>query len=405
MCGLPPRILIVGASTRAAAQSAVRCGIQPVCLAQFVDTDLLAVADVLTSCTYPSGVAESARSVPVCPWMYTGAIENRPQLVSEVSASRPLLGNPANVLRAVRDPREVSRALKEAELPALAVRPADAAPPADGRWLIKPRRSSGGEGIHVWDRHFASQNHSIGSVYFQERIDGDSLSALFLAGSRKAWLVGVCRQLIGAPSSHASGFSYCGSIGPLLPGSQTEERIHSDIRRIGTTLAERFGLRGLFGCDFVCDGDTAWLTEVNPRYTASTEIYELAYDEPLLPLHCRACEDAVPNFGCEIAGRPVLPRFCISPSQAPLRYVGKQVVYARSDLTTPDLESFVRRESEVPFIADVPSAGTRILKGRPVCTVFGAADTLDRCCEQLAARVRELSIFLWPEDATYSENS
>ena len=41
-------------------------------------------------------------------------------------------------------------------------------------------------------------------------------------------------------------------------------------------LADRFELSGLFGVDFILDGDQVWTLEVNPRYTASVEIVERA---------------------------------------------------------------------------------------------------------------------------------
>ena len=44
--------------------------------------------------------------------------------------------------------------------------------------------------------------------------------------------------------------------------------------RLGNILAEQFELMGLFGVDFVLEGERVWSLEVNPRYTASVEIVE-----------------------------------------------------------------------------------------------------------------------------------
>ncbi|NOX53525.1 MAG: hypothetical protein GXP27_03640, partial [Planctomycetes bacterium] len=74
-------LLIVGASPRAAAQSARRAGLQPVCIASFEDEDLAATARTVA---WPRNLKELIRlaeSLPPGPWMYTGALENRPGLI------------------------------------------------------------------------------------------------------------------------------------------------------------------------------------------------------------------------------------------------------------------------------------------------------------------------------------
>jgi predicted ATP-grasp superfamily ATP-dependent carboligase len=213
-----PRLMILGASTRAAAQSAVRAGFQPVCADHFADEDLFEVAEVLPLSDYPHGLLASAAHEPtnaagaVTPWMYTGALENHPGLLRKLAAQRPLYGNPADVVARVRDPFAVVGVLTEAGLPALAVRPADRPPPRDGRWVIKPRRSAGGRGIFLWDESSSDPasppRHE--PVYFQQRAEGTPHSALYLATSGGTVLVGVARQLIGESRLSARPFAYCG---------------------------------------------------------------------------------------------------------------------------------------------------------------------------------------------------
>ena len=65
---------------------------------------------------YPHGLSRVAGRAPPGPWMYTGGLENHPRLVARIAARRPLLGNPADVLRRVRDPGEVKAALYRAGL-------------------------------------------------------------------------------------------------------------------------------------------------------------------------------------------------------------------------------------------------------------------------------------------------
>ena len=94
------------------------------------------------------------------------------------------------------------------------------------------------------------------------------------------------RQLIGESRLNAAPFAYCGSIGPLRRRASPLER---QIVRCGQMLGSEFGLRGLFGVDFLLDADSvAWLTEVNPRYTASVEVLEDGLGISLLGEHVQA---------------------------------------------------------------------------------------------------------------------
>ncbi|MBL8864784.1 MAG: ATP-dependent carboligase, partial [Planctomycetia bacterium] len=74
------RLLIVGASGRAAAASARRTGFEPFVLDLFADADTERLATVwkLPFDQYPHGFVELAKRVPPMPWMYTGGLENYP---------------------------------------------------------------------------------------------------------------------------------------------------------------------------------------------------------------------------------------------------------------------------------------------------------------------------------------
>src|SRR5205085_2528059 len=81
-------------------------------------------------------------------------------------------------------------------------------------------------------------------------------------------------------------FQYAGSIGPL---DCRREALES----LGQTLVDAFALRGIFGVDFLFDGDRIRPVEVNPRYPASLEILERITRQPLLVHHFAAFADSV----------------------------------------------------------------------------------------------------------------
>jgi uncharacterized protein len=365
-------LMILGASTRAAAQSAVRAGFRPLCADRFADEDLYEVAEVLPLADYPQGLIAAAAAAPLCPWMYTGALENHPGLLRTLASQRTLHGNPADVVVRVRDPFAVARVLREAGLRSLQLCPGDQPLAPDGRWLQKPRRSAGGRGIRVWDGQpaVAPAGRRAEPCYFQERVFGEPHSALYLATSDQTLLVGVARQLIGESQLGAAPFAYCGSIGPVRLG----ESLQRQIVQWGQVLGSEFRLRGLFGIDFMIDDDSlAWLTEVNPRYTASVEILESALGVPLLRDHVLASA----AFGEASRSRQIAEelqaRLDAATGSLGGSVCGKAVVYAPFSLRTPRLADLMRQPALANNgvrIADRPQPGSLVPARAPLCTLL-----------------------------------
>lgn len=365
------RILIFGASTRAAAQSAVRAGFRPLCADCFVDDDLQEVADVLPLDDYPDGLLATVANSPPLPWIYTGALENRPTLIEKLASLRLLWGNPADVLCAVRNPFWLFETLKTARLPALAVRESDAPPPAEGRWLLKPLAGAAGRGIQIWQPGALPVEQIGEPCYFQERRFGKPISALFLATRNGAVLIGISEQLIGLPALSAGPFAYCGSIGPMPLAEPTRRQI----AQTGAAVATAFELRGLFGIDLLLDQGTgvAWPTEVNPRYTASVEVYEWVAGLPLLKWHILACQ----AYESSSASRRLVEEFQseldIARRERPTRQAAKVIIYAPFSLRAPDLTEiarFHRFGSQGIEIADRPRPGIPVAAKSPICTLI-----------------------------------
>jgi len=404
----------------------------------FADTDLTACCDAYRVDEYPCGLETVAESVPQCPYMYTGALENHPDLVDRIAKTRELYGNPADVLRRVRDPFQVACSIKEEGLcpPELARHPPRN---NDGRWLRKPFKSSGGDrislvparavGAEAEGRALSGRSrlpsgtsastcgipgdssparqagptsilhradflpNGLGAgasdeerpsadsaFYFQQFVDGDPCSALYIAACGRAEFLGVTRQLVGAAWTGATGFQYTGSLGPL----ELPEHIETEFWQIGGSLAKQFGLIGLFGVDAVIAEDRVWPIEVNPRYTASVEVLERAIGIEAVAMHVQACRD----------GRLPQP-----PKQRCKCFCGKAVIYANKTLTVP--EQFPRFAGQVnqhaarPAIADIPTSGQQIEAQRPVVTVFAEADSLSTVRHQLESRVRQTQSILY----------
>ncbi|QDV34147.1 ATP-grasp domain-containing protein [Tautonia plasticadhaerens] len=362
-------LLILGASVRALASSALRAGFDPVAVDLFADDDLAASCPArrVDPAAYPADLPRIAAECPPGPWMYTGALENHPGVIDRIAADRPLWGVDGPTLRRVRDPIALADALRRARLPALDVALDPDGLPPDGTWLVKPIRSAAGAGIRPF---LGSERGPTGSAYFQRFQPGKSGSALFVGENGSARLVGVTRQRIGRVGSP---FGYLGSEGPIWP----PVAMRAQLGRTGSTLAEAFGLRGLFGVDFVADGGIAWPTEVNPRYTASVEVIEYATGLALLREHARA-------FGAGVEGHGT----CLDSDR---RFACKVVVFADRDGTVPASHRWPRFDPtspEPPPVADLPAPGSSFRAGQPVLTLLERAEDARDCRRRIARRLR-----------------
>ncbi len=376
-------LLILGASARAAAFSALRAGLRPWSADLFGDLDLRARCHAVAVPTgrYPNGFLDLVGGAPAGPWIYTGALENRRTLVRRLARLRPLWGNDSPALAVVRSPGRVHSLLSAAGLPCPAFHNPARLPSSGRRWLVKPIAGAGGIGIRFWDGRSPPGGRP-SKVYFQEFMEGESCAAVFLADGTGSRLLGVTRQLVGEAWLGAAPFRYCGSVGPLsLPPSAS-----ATLGRIGQVLAAAAGLRGLFGVDFVLRDTVPWPVEVNPRYTASVEVLEYATGLRALALH-RGVFD--PGAGVPVA------------TQREPSVVGKAVLFARAPLVVPAEGAWEAALSgpvpveEMPAFADIPPAGQRIDAGRPVLTFFARAGGEADCLAALRRAAADLDARLF----------
>ncbi len=180
----------------------------------------------------------------------------------------------------------------------------------------------------------------------------------------------------GSATSPGRPFAYRGGIAPWNPGPAPAARLVE----LGDRLAAAFGLVGWFGVDYVLDHGIPWPVEVNPRYTASVELHELAAGRPLLPEHRAACE----GLPIEPAGEPRAKR------KGRIRAAAKWIVYAPDRRIVPEIEPGPPvPDGTDPFaaVADIPAPGTVIEAGEPVLTLL-ARDFDAGGCKARLTRLR-----------------
>ena len=314
----------------------------------------------------PRSTASLGRAALALEWSevaVAGGLENRPALLRLLARGGGLLGSPPRAIAAVRDPATLFSFLRSAGLPHAPIS-FETPPRARGRrWLLKRRRSAGGGGVRAAPPGARRRP----GEHFQQWIDGRAGSAAFVAWRDGAALLGVSEALGPGEMPGAPGFRYAGSLlGP--PGALLDEDAMRELERAASLLTRRFGLLGLNGFDFIVDRGVPRLIEVNPRWTASMELYEERSGRNLFDLHLAALAGGTPDGH--------RPRAAGAP-----RFLAKGILYATGEVTAPEpslLEALGAR--------DRPRAGERFLPGQPICTLLAEGTDRGDCLRVLRAR-------------------
>ncbi len=345
------KILIIGASARAAAQSAHRAGFEVVAADLFADQDLASFATCLRVPNYPDDFLSIRKQFPDLPVVYTGALENYPSLIEELQTIGPVWGQTAVTLRNIRDPLQWTSALSKRNI---ACPETQLSLPKDSRerWLAKPLRSAGGANV----RRVNETETITEDCLFQRESTGEPCSAAFATSksNRKTEFLGASRMLVGEPWGSPHEFGYCGSISYSPTAEQKTQWL-----AIAQALADDFDLVGVFGIDAIATACGIVPIEVNPRYTASMETLEVSLTQPILQYHVDACRGENLNV-----------------VEAEFRTCAKLVVFADRNVIMPDsndelLDKFTTRNQT---LADIPTPGQSISTGAPITTVLLKGD-------------------------------
>jgi len=362
-----PTVIVVANSVRALAASAIRAGFRTLAIDVFGDSDTREMCPSaiklegglksgLTLDKVASAVKDSVAAYDPIGLVYGSGFEHQPETIAAISRITRIIGNGAETLERAKDPLGLARLCAKVGVshPPIAFEP----PKEPDHWLVKRRGGAGGAHISaVTPGAPASAN-----CYFQRRVTGRNISALFVANGKTAEMIGLSVQWT-SPTPD-SPFRYGGAAGPVDIGDADAGKIARSISRVTSEL----GLVGLNSADFLVSSDAAWLIEINPRPGATLDVFETE-DGELFAHHVAACEG----------------RSSTAPSN--LAFKAAEVVYAPRDLmwlgggTWPD------------WTADRPAPGTRIAAGDPLCTILASGATVDLARSCAAKRAQEILAF------------
>ncbi len=330
------------------AASARRGGHRTIVLDCFADRDTRALADAVRNVGQAGTPRLDRRSLlsasrefssGVAGLVVGSGLESRPALLAGLATTTPLLGNLPETVHRAKDPDHFFPLLARLGAPAPEVR--RTAPPDPEAWLLKQTGGAGGTHIRA-----ATHRAPPRDGYFQRRAEGVPHSVLFLADGRSARRIGISRQwTAGRPRTP---FLYGGAAG----GVRLPDDLLARLDRWLEGLVAALGLVGLNGLDFLLDGAEPLVLELNPRPTATMELYDPEWPRGLFDAHLDACRGQLPAS---------VPAARASRSAATLF----APVAARLDAAF-----------EFPaWCTDLPMPGTDLAAGDPVCTIHaGAAD-------------------------------
>lgn len=341
----PFDLAVVGLSARALAQSACRAGLRALALDLFGDVDTRELAAECVVLRH-HGVLRidgddlvdqlSCRLDPVTPVVLAAGFEHRPKLVKRLSEHFKLAGSEADTLQHLKQPKLFDKLLTDLDIPH--PRLFDGVAPEGVEVLEKRIGGAGGHHIHSarWAR---DKKH-----YLQQKLEGRSVSALFLGNGCDARLLGFSEQW--CDPTRSSPYRYGGAAGPIRLDPKTEIRIGDVLQR----LVSATGIKGLASADFIVNAEGWSLLEVNPRPGASLDVFDHPPIPSLIRLHLDACEGRLPD---PALGEPGIRGQARAAS----------LFYAPAPFTCPD--------APLPeWTADRPAPGTTFGKGDPVCTLL-----------------------------------
>ncbi len=188
------------------------------------------------------------------------------------------------------------------------------------------------------------------------------MSASYLLQQDNTILLGTSQLL---QSSAQSNFHFQGAITKKLA-----PQLEMELIRLGDLLRKQH-LRGLIGVDFILKEDRQLvILEVNPRYTATMELYEEQWGQPLVGCHINTFR----GIKCPLV------------SYNPQQLSGKQIVYTDQTVTVSNkllIELTELVDAKNFQLSDIPHPGTVIESEQPLLTIQGKGKTVKELKQDL----------------------
>ncbi len=356
-------ILIIAGSARMLAQEARAAGLKPLLIDLYADLD--AQDYVQDFKQIPSLAAEHLipavdyfiKAYAVTAVIYGSGFESHPDSLRYLADRLRVLGNTPETFINLHDKPAFFSGLDRLNIPypRVCFKP----PMFADNWLLKPMQGQGGVGIK---RHYP-EDCAGPAVYWQQYQAGTQHSVLFLADGQGVQVIGFNTQWAVDLGVNRQ-FMFSGIINHCDLSRILQQQITGWLRQ----LVPLFGLKGLNALDFIRSGDDIWVLEINPRPSASMQLY----DADLLTRHIKASLGELTDY----------------PQSS--GYTGYQIVYAQQDVMIPD--GFVWPDG----CMDLPGSGVICRTGQPICSIIAHQKRADSIMDALLTQQLNLQKGLHP---------
>jgi uncharacterized protein len=353
------RLIIAATSARGYAEAALASGYEVIALDAFADADLKRIAkqaykikmhDWRLDVEDFKQVFSDLDLSEIEGFLYGSLFDATPELLEWVAARVQVIGNTPEVLKKAKA-FSFFNLLDDLQIQHPDVR--TDAPVQSLNWLSKQIGGSGG-------MHVRPASSSVSADYFQREVVGEPVSMLFVANGKEAQIIGFNRQLV-APTPELP-YRFVGAVsGVKLP--DTVEKVFCEA---APRLTAALGLRGICSLDAVLEDETLSMLELNPRLSASFELYP-----NLMSAHVQGC----------VGNLTQLPVLATSKAQL--------ILYADNALVLPLDFAWPAWVIDIPP-ADQASNNIVIEKNTPICSVRAEAATAELAFSQVMQRAKIL---------------
>jgi len=360
----PEYVLIVASSGRMLAQAAKKAGLKPLVVDLFADLDTQGYAEAFEK--IPSLAEEHLMPAldyfiehhAVAQVIYGSGFEYYPESLRYLSGRLQILGNSFDTFAKLHDKPAFFFSLDKLNIPYPEV--CFTAPNSPGMWLVKPMQGQGGLGI----KRYNPQDCTESAVYWQTYQAGTPHSVLFLANGQDVQVIGFNTQWT-ISLSESQEFIFSGIVNSCDLLSEQKALITLWLKK----LVPEFALKGLNTLDFIQTGDKSLVLEINPRPSASMQLY----DADLLIRHIKAASQ-----GELIDYHPDMD------------YTGYQIVYAERDMVIPEAFAWPL------WCMDKPGSGVTCLKGQPICSIIAHQNGAQSVMNELLIKQLNLKKGFYP---------
>lgn len=357
------KLIVAAVSARAFAQAAVACGYEVIALDVFADADTSAICTQTFQLKFNKNTLDetdfkriilSLNLAEVDGFLYGSLFDHCPDLLAWVAHRIRLVGNAPDVLKRAKDFSffALLDALNIAH-PEVSLTLPVAQEDWPENWLAKQIGGSGG--LHIQPVSCTKTGH-----YFQRKIVGTPLSMLFVADGKTAKAIGFNQQFV-APTDEMP-YRFAGAVSNIV----LQSTICAAFEHAAQQLTSALKLRGVNNLDAILNDGGLWILELNPRLSASFDLYE-----NLMHQHLSGCAGSLVDFKVKN-----------NQSKAQL------ILYADSNFQIP--ADFVWPS----WAADIPyESRAKIAQDAPICSVFAEAVTAELAqilVQKRAEKLREM---------------